>query len=450
MPEAVNQEPKAFGFEPYSAASDEEYMSPGQEEHFRQILRAWKQPDGGGGPHRPSHAGRGHQLPGPQRPRHPGVRVQPGAAHPRPGAQADQEDRRGAGALDTHEYGYCEACGVEIGIRRLEARPPPPCASTARPSTRSARSSAARGHGPIGAARSRATDRLPGALRPLPHRTPALRLPDRRRRRASPTPAPAAATWLVRMEDLDRPARGPGRRPTDPAHPGRPSASSGTARCSTRAPGPTPTRRGSTRLAEALTYPCGCSRSGDRPRRPLGAEGPVYPGTCRSASRPGGPRGPCAAHRGPGDRLPGSDPGHPTQVVASPWGTSWCAAPMGSTPITWRWSWTTPGRGSPRWCAVPTFWPPPPARSSCSRHSACPPPPMPISHWPWVLTGASSASHSPPPRWTRRTPSRRCTGPGHSSVRRPWDPRDPPDTSGPKPFLRWTPTGVPVITWPPA
>jgi len=25
--------------------------------------------------------------------------------------------------LDNHEYGYCEACGVEIGIRRLEARP---------------------------------------------------------------------------------------------------------------------------------------------------------------------------------------------------------------------------------------------------------------------------------------------------------------------------------------
>ena len=25
--------------------------------------------------------------------------------------------------LDEHEYGYCEACGVEIGIRRLEAVP---------------------------------------------------------------------------------------------------------------------------------------------------------------------------------------------------------------------------------------------------------------------------------------------------------------------------------------
>ena len=25
--------------------------------------------------------------------------------------------------LDNDDYGYCEACGVEIGIRRLEARP---------------------------------------------------------------------------------------------------------------------------------------------------------------------------------------------------------------------------------------------------------------------------------------------------------------------------------------
>jgi len=26
-------------------------------------------------------------------------------------------------ALDNREYGYCEQCGIEIGVRRLEARP---------------------------------------------------------------------------------------------------------------------------------------------------------------------------------------------------------------------------------------------------------------------------------------------------------------------------------------
>jgi DnaK suppressor protein len=27
------------------------------------------------------------------------------------------------GRIDANEYGYCESCGVEIGLKRLEARP---------------------------------------------------------------------------------------------------------------------------------------------------------------------------------------------------------------------------------------------------------------------------------------------------------------------------------------
>ena len=27
------------------------------------------------------------------------------------------------GKIDSGEYGYCESCGVEIGLKRLEARP---------------------------------------------------------------------------------------------------------------------------------------------------------------------------------------------------------------------------------------------------------------------------------------------------------------------------------------
>ena len=30
---------------------------------------------------------------------------------------------RSKGTIDLGEYGYCEVCGVEIGIKRLEARP---------------------------------------------------------------------------------------------------------------------------------------------------------------------------------------------------------------------------------------------------------------------------------------------------------------------------------------
>ena len=25
--------------------------------------------------------------------------------------------------IEAHDYGYCESCGVEIGLKRLEARP---------------------------------------------------------------------------------------------------------------------------------------------------------------------------------------------------------------------------------------------------------------------------------------------------------------------------------------
>lgn len=124
MAESTNQEPKAFGFDPYNAASDEEYMSPGQEEHFRQILRAWKQ----------------SLMEEVDRTVH---HMQDEATNfPDPNDRATQEsefslelrtrDRErklikkideALERIEEHEYGYCEACGVEIGIRRLEARP---------------------------------------------------------------------------------------------------------------------------------------------------------------------------------------------------------------------------------------------------------------------------------------------------------------------------------------
>jgi DnaK suppressor protein len=119
-----NQEPKAFGFEPYNTAAGEEYMSPAQEEHFRQILLAWKR----------------SLMEEVDRTVH---HMQDEATNfPDPNDRATQEsefslelrtrDRErklikkideGMVRLTDHEYGYCEACGVEIGVRRLEARP---------------------------------------------------------------------------------------------------------------------------------------------------------------------------------------------------------------------------------------------------------------------------------------------------------------------------------------
>jgi DnaK suppressor protein len=124
MAEARAQEAIAFGFAPYNAESDEEYMNPQQEEHFRAILLAWKQ----------------SLMEEVDRTVH---HMQDDATNfPDPNDRATQEsefslelrtrDRErklikkideALDRLDEHDYGYCEACGVEIGIRRLEARP---------------------------------------------------------------------------------------------------------------------------------------------------------------------------------------------------------------------------------------------------------------------------------------------------------------------------------------
>jgi DnaK suppressor protein len=124
MAEAEKQGAKAFGFEPYQVAEDEEYMNPDQEDHFRQILFAWKR----------------SLMEEVDRTVH---HMQDEATNfPDPNDRATQEsefslelrtrDRErklikkideALTRLDNHEYGYCDACGVEIGVRRLEARP---------------------------------------------------------------------------------------------------------------------------------------------------------------------------------------------------------------------------------------------------------------------------------------------------------------------------------------
>jgi DnaK suppressor protein len=124
MAEAEIQGAQAFGFEPYQAAADEEYMNPAQEEHFRGILLAWKK----------------SLMEEVDRTVH---HMQDEATNfPDPNDRATQEsefslelrtrDRErklikkideGVTRLDNQEYGFCDACGVEIGVRRLEARP---------------------------------------------------------------------------------------------------------------------------------------------------------------------------------------------------------------------------------------------------------------------------------------------------------------------------------------
>lgn len=111
-------------FTPYTEDRGEEYMSDGQLDHFRELLLAWKK-----------------QLQ---------QEVERTVHHMRddatnyadPADRATQEEefalelrtrdreRKLIRKIDQtlemirkEDYGYCEQCGVEIGLRRLEARP---------------------------------------------------------------------------------------------------------------------------------------------------------------------------------------------------------------------------------------------------------------------------------------------------------------------------------------
>lgn len=116
--------PSVQGFTPYKEKRGEEYMNPRQVEHFRSILLDWRQ-------------GLMEEV------ARTVTHMQDDAssfADPNDRATQEEEfslelrtrDRErklikkiseGLNKLDSGDYGYCEACGVEIGIRRLEARP---------------------------------------------------------------------------------------------------------------------------------------------------------------------------------------------------------------------------------------------------------------------------------------------------------------------------------------
>jgi DnaK suppressor protein len=112
------------GVEPYQEKAGEEYMSPEQLAHFRTILDAWR-----------------NQL------REEVDRtvhhMQDEAANfPDPVDRASQEEEfslelrnrdrerrlikkieKTLNKIEEDDFGFCESCGIEIGIRRLEARP---------------------------------------------------------------------------------------------------------------------------------------------------------------------------------------------------------------------------------------------------------------------------------------------------------------------------------------
>ncbi|MCB1824698.1 MAG: RNA polymerase-binding protein DksA [Candidatus Competibacteraceae bacterium] len=112
------------GFPAYRVNEGEEYMNDQQKNHFRAILLAWKQ-----------------ELMEEGRRAVTNMQDEP-LNLPDPNDRASQEEEftinlrardrerkllrkidKALGRLASDDYGYCEGCGVEIGLRRMEARP---------------------------------------------------------------------------------------------------------------------------------------------------------------------------------------------------------------------------------------------------------------------------------------------------------------------------------------
>ncbi|MEY3182884.1 MAG: polymerase-binding protein DksA [Pseudomonadota bacterium] len=122
---SANREFIPYRFEPYSPLKGEHYMSDQQLSHFRQILNAWKlelmrEVDNTISGMKASSADVLADL---------NDRATQEEAFNLELRTRDRERKLlkkiedALQQIDEKEYGYCESCGIEIGIRRLEARP---------------------------------------------------------------------------------------------------------------------------------------------------------------------------------------------------------------------------------------------------------------------------------------------------------------------------------------
>jgi len=121
---SIHDDNLIHGIEPYKEKAREKYMNPKQVKHFRNILLAWKT----------------NLLDEVSKTIH--LMQDENINHPDPNDRASQEtdmslelrnrDRERkllkkidstVVRVDNNDYGWCDRCGIEIGIRRLEARP---------------------------------------------------------------------------------------------------------------------------------------------------------------------------------------------------------------------------------------------------------------------------------------------------------------------------------------
>ncbi|HEX5539511.1 MAG TPA: RNA polymerase-binding protein DksA [Methylophilaceae bacterium] len=119
MAEAITQQ-----FVPYQAKTDEEYMNEKQLEHFRNILNNWKS-ELSQDIDRTVHTMQDEVTMFAD----PNDRASQESDMALELRNRDRERKlikkidETLAKINEHEYGYCNSCGVEIGLKRLEARP---------------------------------------------------------------------------------------------------------------------------------------------------------------------------------------------------------------------------------------------------------------------------------------------------------------------------------------
>jgi DnaK suppressor protein len=112
------------GFEPYQEKSGDEYMSKAQLEHFSELLLAWKrqlQEEVERTVHHMRDDANNYADPADRATQEEEFALE---------LRARDRERKLIRKIDQtlekirkEDYGYCEQCGIEIGLRRLEARP---------------------------------------------------------------------------------------------------------------------------------------------------------------------------------------------------------------------------------------------------------------------------------------------------------------------------------------
>lgn len=112
------------GIKPYVAKKGEKFMNKKQQEHFRAVLLAWKR-------ELEDEIARtvSQMRDVPENPPDPNDRASQETDMSLELRSRDRERKlikkidESIERIDAGDYGFCEVCGVEIGVERLEARP---------------------------------------------------------------------------------------------------------------------------------------------------------------------------------------------------------------------------------------------------------------------------------------------------------------------------------------